>query len=173
LIDVLRGAKTAKVEERNHDALPHFGAGAHQSKPYWQGFIRQAVAGGFMYIDIENYGRLRLTKRAEHVLAGAERFSMREETEADIKAAKPGKKPLRELNAEDNDLFAELKNLRRQLAKERNVPAYVIFPDATLSEMAAHRPSSLNALATINGVGPKKLDQYGAVFLQVISAARA
>ena len=175
LIDVVRGTKTAKVEERNHDALPHFGTGAQHSKPYWQGFIRQAVAGGFMYIDIENYGRLRLTKRAEHVLAGAERFSMREETEADLKAAtsraaKSAKKPARELNAEDNDLFAELKNLRRHLAKERNVPAYVIFPDATLSEMAANRPSTLQALAAINGVGPKKLDQYGEMFLQAISA---
>ena len=171
LIDILRGGETKKIKERGHDQLPTFGVGADRSKDYWQSFIRQAVAGGCLSIDIAGYGSLKLTERGEAVLKGDETFMIREPIpgKAGGNKSRGARGAAPDLPPELADLFAGLKRLRQELAKERNVPAYVVFSDATLREMCLSRPATLDQMADINGVGPKKLDEYGLMFLERLS----
>ncbi|MBO6783845.1 MAG: DNA helicase RecQ [Alphaproteobacteria bacterium] len=168
VIDVLRGADTAKVRERGHERLSAYGTGAHKAKPFWQAFIRQVVAAGYLSIDVEGYGGLKLTQRSDALLQGDERFEYR-----DIPRSRPTRKSRRadvETDDIDNALFAQLKALRRDLAVERNVPAYVVFSDATLRDMCALMPQDLDTLALVNGVGPKKLESFGEAFLGAVRA---
>ncbi|WP_417492994.1 DNA helicase RecQ [Maricaulis sp.] len=169
IIDVLRGGDTDRIRARGHDALPTYGVGKERPKTFWQGLIRQAVAGGYLLVDIEHYGGLKLTERGEAVLKGRETFELRE-----IAVSKSEKKPRRTAASQaaeadvDAGLLAALKNLRRELAAERNVPAYVIFSDATLIDMCHLQPGNLEQMAAVNGVGPKKLADLGEAFLAVI-----
>ncbi|NMM43476.1 DNA helicase RecQ [Rhodospirillaceae bacterium KN72] len=170
IIDVLRGARTVKIEERGHDTLPTFGVGEAQSKPFWQAFIRQAIAGGYLSINIEGFGGLQLTRKGRDVLNGHEAFSYRA-----IPVAKEKKKAERQARRDvdmegvDHDLLVALKSLRRELASERNVPAYVVFSDATLIDMCRLRPETLDQMALVSGVGPKKLEDFGPAFLHALA----
>ncbi|MCP4315160.1 MAG: DNA helicase RecQ [Hyphomicrobiales bacterium] len=171
VIDVVRGAQNQKVLERGHDNLPTFGVGADQSKQYWQGFVRQMVAGGVLSINIQKYGCLEITKLGGEILRGNRQFEFREIKETAGRERKRRAKSSRSaanLSSVEDRLLTQLKALRLELAKARNVPAYVVFPDATLIEMAQERPAGLDAMAEINGVGPKKLEEYGAMFLEAI-----
>ncbi|GBE44139.1 ATP-dependent DNA helicase RecQ [bacterium BMS3Bbin10] len=174
IIDVLRGASTEKILARRHDKLGTYGAGAAHPKPYWQAVIRQAVAGTYLAINIEKYGALQITARGRAVASGEEGFALREiDLTKPAKAAKTAKKPKGEQQpvAEgDQDLLAALKTLRLEFARTRNVPAFVVFHDATLLEMARERPATLEQMATINGVGPAKLENFGEAFLKAIAA---
>lgn len=174
IIDILRGAKTAKIEERGHDSLPTFGIGADHDKPFWQAFIRQAVAGGYLSINIEGYGGLVLTRTGEAVLKGEESFTYREIPKS-TKAARSERRSKVEMDTSDidGDLLASLKALRRDLAAERNVPAYIVFGDATLIDMCRMRPETLDQMSLVNGVGPKKLQDFGPAFLRALSAGAA
>jgi len=168
IIDVLLGAETDKVRQRGHDRLPTYGVGKDFPKQYWQSLVRQAVAGGQIAINIAKYGGLEITERGRAILKGESPFAFRE----------PGKKPprasrraAREAASTDVDLalLAKLKELRLSLARAQRVPAYVVFPDATLIEMARARPSSLDQMREISGVGPRKLEQFGPAFLELTS----
>ncbi|WP_419909892.1 DNA helicase RecQ [Hoeflea sp.] len=171
VIDVVRGAETAKIMERGHDRLPTFGVGNEQSKPYWQAFVRQLVAGGALRINIQKYGCLEITGEGREILRGERSFEFHDAPIVSKRERKKKKSPAAaSLSSADEDLLVKLKALRLDLARERNVPAYVVFPDATLIEMASSRPADLDALAGINGVGPKKLGEYGEVFLAEINA---
>lgn len=167
VIDVIRGSATQKVTRNRHDALPTFGVGADRGRSWWQAFVRQAVAGGHVAIDIEKFGALRLTESGQRILRGEELFRFR-----DIPKGAPGgrRRPAKpgSLDGIDAALFEALKAARRDLAQERAVPAYVIFSDATLIDMCRLRPESLEAMKMVNGVGPTKLDRFGAVLLEVI-----
>jgi ATP-dependent DNA helicase RecQ len=167
IIDVLRGGDTDKIRARGHDALPTYGVGKDKPKPFWQGLIRQAVAGGYLLVDMDQYGGLKLTPRGEAVLKGRESFELRE-----IIAGKGGeKKPRRSAASKaaeadvDAGLLSALKGLRREIAAERKVPAYVVFSDATLIDMCHLKPRNLEEMAAVNGVGPKKLTEFGERFL--------
>ena len=172
VIDVLLGAETDKVRQRGHDRLPTYGVGKAFPKHYWQSLVRQAVAGGQVMINIAKYGGLEITERGRAILKGESPFLFRE----------PGKKLPRvsrraareaaaaDLPAPDLALLAKLKDLRLSLAREQRVPAYVVFPDATLIEMARARPTSLDQMRQISGVGPRKLEQFGPQFLTVTRA---
>jgi ATP-dependent DNA helicase RecQ len=169
VIDVLLGSDTDKVRQRGHDRLPTYGVGKEFPKQYWQSLVRQAVAGGQIMINIAKYGGLEITERGRAILKGESPFYFRE----------PGKKPARasrravraaasaELPAPDLAMLAKLKDLRLSLARAQRVPAYVVFPDATLIEMARVRPASLDEMRQISGVGPRKLEQFGPQFLAV------
>ena len=172
VIDVVRGAETQKILERGHDRLPTFGVGEDHSKQYWQAFVRQLVAGGALSINIRKYGCLEITQPGADILRGKRSFEFREPQIA-AKRDRKKKRPAAAatLSSADDELLTRLKALRLELAREKNVPAYVVFPDATLIEMAAERPADLDAMAGINGVGPKKLSEYGDVFLQAITDA--
>jgi ATP-dependent DNA helicase RecQ len=165
VIDVLLGAETEKVRERGHDRLPTYGVGKDFPKPYWQSLVRQAVAGGQIAINIAKYGGLEITERGRAILKGETPFFFREPG----KKVRATRRAQREAASADVDaaLLARLKELRLALARAQQVPAYVVFPDATLIEMARARPASLEEMRHISGVGPRKLEQFGAQFLAV------
>ncbi len=170
IIDVLRGAETQKILARGHDRLESYGAGAAHAKAYWQAFIRQAVAGNYLIINIQKYGALQIARRGRAVAAGEEDFALREiDTSKPAKAAKLRKSERLPVAEGDLDLFAALKKLRLELARDRKVPAFVVFADATLIEMARQRPATLDEMADINGVGPRKLGDFGETFLKAIA----
>lgn len=166
--DLLAGEASDTVSARGHDRLPLFGAGADRRKADWRAILRQLVAAGILRIEPGAFGTLGLTEKARGLMEGTAEFRMRVP-----RRRKPrGERRPREappLAAADAALVARLKALRRALAAARGVPAYVVFPDRTLEEMAAVRPSTLDELAGIRGVGAAKLAAFGPDFLAVLN----
>ena len=172
IIDVLRGSETEKVLNARHDKLPIFGSGAGHNKDSWRSILRQLVAAGFLKLDIEGYGGLSLTDKGQALLKGSERFAYREDHAPKNLARKAQRAaPLPELDDKDDALLSTLKNLRLQLAKERNVPAYVVFSDRSLIDMARRRPHDAATFAEVHGVGEAKLRDFSKLFLQAIANA--
>jgi ATP-dependent DNA helicase RecQ len=169
IIDVLLGAETDKVRQRGHDRLPTYGVGREFPKQYWQSVVRQAVAGGQVAINIAKYGGLEITERGRAILKGEMQFFFREPGKR-ARASRKAARAASELPEADAALLAKLKELRLALAREQKVPAYVVFPDATLIEMARMRPGSLEEMRGISGIGPRKLEQFGPQFLAVTRA---
>jgi ATP-dependent DNA helicase RecQ len=178
LIDVLRGKVTDKVQQRGHERLSTFGIGAEVSEAQWRGVLRQLIALGHLRAEGE-YGTLALTPSAREVLRGEVELLLRVPAEPAprSKAGARGGRGARgtadrppPLPLDDTGLalFAELKAWRAEVAREHGLPAYVIFHDATLAEMARERPGSLDDLAGISGVGAKKLQAYGQEILRVL-----
>lgn len=166
LIDILLGNETDKVRERGHDALPTFGVGGEFDKRQWQAVFRQMMGHDLVRPNPERHGALTMTERARPVLRDEERVELRRDT---IRATsrRPAAKTL--VTEENAPLMSALKAKRRALAEAAKVPAYVIFPDRTLAEMAETRPADLDEMARVSGVGAKKLANYGDAFLQVIN----
>lgn len=170
IIDVLTGNTTEKIRERGHDHLPTFGVGRDWSKAQWQAIIRQMMGRDLCRPDPARHGALHITDTAHPILRGEAPVTLREDS---IKRAKPAFVPKMQVTEEDAPLFSALKAKRRALAEAARVPAYVIFPDRTLQEMAERRPQTLDEMARISGVGAKKLDSYGDAFLSVIAGDSA
>jgi ATP-dependent DNA helicase RecQ len=167
LTDILTGTATPKVRERGHDRLPTFGAGRDLAKPAWAGVFRQMLGLDLIRPDPARHGALRLTEAARPVLRGEVPVTLRQDA-----VAAPARPEARAMVAdEDAGLLAALKARRRALAEAAGVPAYVVFADRTLIEMAERRPMTLDAMAGITGVGAKKLATYGDAFLAVIAGA--
>jgi ATP-dependent DNA helicase RecQ len=176
LIDVLRGKATDKVAQFGHERLSTFGIGAALSEAQWRAVLRQLIALGHLQTESE-YQTLALTASSREVLRGEVPLLLREagtpatsrgkgaRTRGARGAAKP---PPRPLDAAGLERFAALKAWRGEVARAHNLPAYVVFHDATLAEMADLRPDSLDALAEISGVGARKLDAYGEQILAVL-----
>jgi ATP-dependent DNA helicase RecQ len=171
LIDVLRGKRTEKVAQFGHERLSTFAIGEAVSESRWRAVLRQLIALGHLRTESE-YQTLALTASSRAVLRGEVALLLREETPAGRTkrtrgdaAAKP---PPRPLDGEGTARFAALKGWRAAVARDHNVPAYVVFHDATLAEMAALRPDSLAALAAISGVGARKLEAYGEQILALL-----
>ena len=175
IIDVLRGTTTEKVASAGHDTLPTFGVGAARKKEEWRSLIRQLVAAGHLSLDIQGYGGLKPTELGRALLRGAATFQFRHDTLQSTGKARKAKTPVpaADLTADQTTLLAELKALRLQLAQERSVPAYVIFADRSLVEMAQQTPRNETEFATIHGVGDAKLRDFAEVFLAAIAAADA
>ena len=168
LIDILTGNATAKVRERGHDALPTFAVGRDLSKPAWGAVFRQMMGRDLIRPDPDRFGALKMTEAARPILRGEQSISLRRDT---IAAASPRVQIKTLVSDEDAPLLSALKAKRRALAEAANVPAYVVFPDRTLIEMAERRPATLDQMMGITGVGAKKLESYGAAFLAVITGA--
>ncbi|MFT3690689.1 DNA helicase RecQ [Paenirhodobacter sp.] len=168
LIDILTGTATDKIRQRGHDALPTFGVGRDLSRPQWQAVFRQILGHDLMRPDTERHGALVMTEAARPILRGEERITLRRDLIQRAKA-KPVVRAL--VSEEDAPLMSALKAKRRALAEAAGLPAYMIFPDRTLIEMAETRPQTLDEMARVNGVGAKKLESYGAAFLAVIAGA--
>ncbi|WGH77438.1 DNA helicase RecQ [Jannaschia ovalis] len=166
LIDVLMGAETDKTRRFGHDALPTFGVGKELPRPQWQAVFRQMMGLDLVRPDAERHGALRMTEAARPILRGEASVTLRRDT---IQRAerRPAVKQL--VSEEDAPLLSALKAKRRALAERQGVPAYVVFNDRTLIEMAETRPDSLDAMARVSGVGATKLERYGAEFLEVIT----
>ncbi|MCC5955977.1 MAG: DNA helicase RecQ [Natronohydrobacter sp.] len=168
LIDILTGNATPKVTQRGHDALPTFAVGKDLSRAKWHAVFRQMMGRDLIRPDPERHGGLRMTDAARPILRGEAEIHLREDT---IARAKDGPVVKALVSDEDAPLLSALKAKRRALAEEARVPAYVIFTDRTLIEMAETRPRDMDAMARISGVGASKLDRYGALFLEVITGA--
>jgi ATP-dependent DNA helicase RecQ len=178
LIDVLRGKSTDKVTQFGHESLTTFGIGADVSEAQWRVVLRQLIALGYLQTEGE-YNTLELTASARDVLRGDVQMLLREASAAPKRAKAGGrvtrsarggkdKPPPLPLDDEGLERFAALKEWRAEVAREHNLPAYVVFHDATLAEMAQTQPDSLDALAQISGVGAKKLEAYGREILRVL-----
>lgn len=165
LIDILTGTRTDKVRSRQHDALPTFGIGNEFDRRGWQAVFRQMMAHDLVRPDPSRHGALRMTPKARPILRDEAQITLRKDT---IKNAnrQPAVKML--VSDEDAPLLSALKAKRRALAEVARVPAYVIFTDKSLIEMAEKRPSTLDEFAQISGVGAKKLQSFGNLFLEVI-----
>ncbi|SFD64973.1 DNA helicase RecQ [Roseivivax sediminis] len=166
LIDILLGNATDKVRQRGHESLPTFGVGKDLSRSQWQAVFRQMMGRDLIRPDPDRHGALWMTEAARPILRGEAGITLRRDTIDRAKAARPAVKTL--VSEEDAPLMSALKAKRRALAEAARVPAYVIFPDRTLIEMAERRPANLDEMAGISGIGAKKLERYGAAFLEVI-----
>jgi len=168
VIDVLRGEATDKVKDRGHDALSTFGIGRDRGDREWRAIARQCVALGLLEIDHDAYGALRLTADSRPVLKGERAVSLRTWREGK-RSARRVKAAAMDLSAEGQALFERLRAWRMEAARRHGVPAYVIFHDATLREIAHARPSSLEGLRGISGVGARKLEAYGAEIIGLLA----
>ncbi len=168
LIDILLGNETDKVKQRGHQSLPTYGVGGEYNRNEWQAIFRQMMGRDLIRPDAERHGALRMTDAALPLLRGETSINLRRDT---IKAAGVARRPAAKAMVSDEDapLLSALKAKRRGLAEAAKVPAYIIFTDRTLIEMAEQRPANMDAMARIGGVGAKKLESYGAAFLQVIN----
>jgi ATP-dependent DNA helicase RecQ len=180
LIDVLRGKRTEKTERHGHHALSTFGIGADLSETDWRLLLRQLVAQRLVEVDAAHFNVLHLTDASRAVLKGAQRIHLkhrepggqRRRRSTNGSTTSTGTRlTMQAMSSADAELFAHLRTWRAATAKEHGVPAFVVFPDATLQAIALARPDSLDALRGISGVGDKKRDTYGAALLEVIAQA--
>ncbi|MET0435185.1 MAG: RecQ family ATP-dependent DNA helicase, partial [Cellulomonas sp.] len=173
LVDILLGKRTSRIEQLGHTELSTFGLGADLSDAQWRGVVRQLLAQGLLAVDADGYGTLRLTPASAEVLRGDRPVPLREETRTTRSRSRSGSgagsggraAPTAQAAAELGDdaaaVFQRLRAWRAAAAKEQGVPAYVVFHDATLREIATARPADLDALSRIGGVGAAKLERYG------------
>jgi len=174
IIDVLTGAETEKVLQAKHDRLECHGMGERYSKTAWRSIIRQMMAAGFLEVDVAGYSSLLITEKGNRLSRGEGEFRYRDDPLKPSRGKTGDAGPYRkasdaDLSDHDRELLAQLKRTRLALAKERNVPAYVIFPDKTLIEMAGIRPGTLEEFAKVKGVGKRKLTEFGEMFLADIA----
>ncbi|MCC7272142.1 MAG: RecQ family ATP-dependent DNA helicase, partial [Alphaproteobacteria bacterium] len=169
LIAILTGSETEAVKRWGHERLPTFGVGRDRDTDTWRSIFRQIYAAGLISLDIVQHGRWTVTDAGRRVLRGAERIELRSEI---LKRRAKGKAPAAGAAAApspgDEGLLAALKALRLELARGQGVPAYVVFPDRSLLDMAARRPASLDAMRQVHGVGEAKIARYGEAFLEVV-----
>jgi ATP-dependent DNA helicase RecQ len=174
LIGLLRGQANERITQLGHDRLPTFGVGSDVSANAWRAIFRQLYAGGIISLDIAGYGSWGITPHGREVLRGKAKVELRREAlvERGEKARRPAAPAAgasaQALSGADTALFEALKKLRRGLASEKNVPAYVVFPDKTLLDMVLLKPQTRDQMAMVHGVGAAKLDQYGDAFLAVV-----
>lgn len=176
LIDVLRGADNEKVRRYGHQDLPVFGIGADLSVSQWRSVVRQLSIAGLIYIDAERFQTVLLTEASRPVLKGEQTVALRQPSEnaRDARARQRQRGAVastleQDLDADSAACFARLRAWRSQQAKASGVPAYVIFHDATLHDIARSMPADLAALAEVPGVGAKKLETYGEAVLDVVA----
>ncbi len=170
LIDILTGTATERIRRLGHDRLPTFGVGREFDRARWQGIFRQLMAHDLLRPEPSRHGALVLSGKGRAVLRGERRLRLREDT---IRRTERTPRAAALVAEEDAPLFAALRALRRKLAQEAGIPAYMIFNDRTLIAMAETRPADLDALARIPGVGAVKLGKYGPAFLEVITGTPA
>ncbi len=167
IVNVLLGKSDERIKYFGHDKTTTFGIGTDLDQQGWRGLFRQLIARGFLAVDIEGHGGMRLTDICRPLLRGEERLMLRRETRTE-KAKRAVRAHAKFTNAADVVLWDALRARRFSLALEQRVPPYVVFHDATLAQMVERRPQSLNALALISGVGERKLATYGESFVEVI-----
>ena len=171
LIDILLGHETERVRTQSHAELTTFGIGTELGEQEWRGVVRQLLAQGLLGVAADGYGTLVITDASASVLDGSRTVLLRRETVRPTRAAKS--KAGSELPVEARPLFERLREWRAGIAREQGVPAYIVFGDATLRGIALTKPSSLEQLGTISGVGEKKLESYGEGVLGVVAEESA
>ncbi len=174
LTDVLTGSFSERILRFGHDRLKTFGIGKDHTAEEWRSVFRQLLAGGYLSVDLSEKAGFRLTEKSWHILKGEQSIRFRK----DLKPPKPASRrsktdAIMQVSSDSAaaDLFHRLRRARLELAQERGLPAYVIFHDSTLREMALYRPCSMEDLLHITGVGDTKAHRFGERFLQVIRSS--
>lgn len=170
LVDILTGKSTDRILSLGHDKLKAFGGGKELSAAEWSSIFRQLVAMGLLVVDIEQYGAIKLTSEYHSVMQGKREVRLRKDPKQTRRARPRGEKKTVTESAtpEEERLFTALRELRLRIAREEDVPPFVVFHDSTLREMARMRPANLRELRAISGVGRHKLERYGNAFLSTI-----
>ncbi|WP_426340044.1 DNA helicase RecQ [Pseudoduganella sp. S-14] len=171
VIDVLRGAESERIQTWHHDKLSVFGIGADRSEQEWRAILRQVIALGLVTVDHEQFSSLKLTDAARPVLKGGQKVQLRQYQKPVKQKRSSAPKGYEEtsLDGDEQRIFDRLRSWRMGAAREHGVPAYVIFNDATLREIAKVRPASLDEMRGISGVGEKKLVSYGDEIVRLIA----
>jgi len=171
VIEVLRGVETDRIKSWHHNSLSVFGIGADRSEQEWRAILRQVIALGLITVDHEQFSSLKLTEAARPVLKGGQKVQLRQ-YQKPVKAKAPSRTAKgyveMDLSPREQAVFDKLRWWRVETARAHNVPAYVIFVDATLREIAKARPTSLSELRGVSGVGEKKLASYGEEIVNLI-----
>ncbi|NDZ96712.1 DNA helicase RecQ [Streptomyces sp. SID6673] len=167
LVDILRGADTARIREFGHDRLTTYGIGTELDAAGWRSAIRQLVATGIIAPQ-GDYGVLTLTEKSGPVLRGDVAVMLRNDPVRSVTRSRSAK-PADDLPEADRELFEHLRSWRKAEASSRGVPPYVVFNDATLRELAARRPETPEQLRSVSGIGDAKLEQYGDDVLATIA----
>jgi ATP-dependent DNA helicase RecQ len=171
LVDVLTGKSNERIERLGHDRVKTFGAGNDLSAVEWRSVFRQLVAGGFLTVDAGDIAGFRLNEKSRPVLKGEVRVSLRKDPVRQPAAKRAKKARPRPGPGEDDPgrrLFEKLRLVRRAVSEELGLPPYCVFHDKTLVEMAAIRPASREEFLSVTGVGEKKLERFGEIFLEAI-----
>lgn len=168
IVDVLLGKATDKIDQHGHDQLSVFGIGQDMASATWRSATRQLVVAGHLRADAERYGALVLTDTSRGVLRGETPLQFREDPKLPAATVRRSSGVRAAVATEDEGLWEALRDCRQMLAKEHEVPAYVIFHDKTLQEMLQYRPQTAAEMLDISGVGQTKLDRYGDRFLEII-----
>ncbi len=170
LADILTGSASDAIRRNGHDGIKTFGAGKEHSKQSWSSIVRQLFAAGALQSASAEHGGFALTPKGEEILFGREKIALRDDP---VKPPEPRVSrgaPATGGGAEDR-VLAALKRKRRDLARAENVPAFMIFADRTLIDMAERRPSTLEDLRRVHGVGERKIARYGEAFLEALEEA--
>ncbi len=170
LIDILLGRQTVRVDQYSHDDLSTFGIGSELSEAEWRGVVRQLLAQGLLAVRGDGYGTLVIAESSNEVLKGNRRVHLRREPER-IKtgSSRKASSPSAALPASAQPLFERLRNWRSSQAVQQSVPAYVVFHDTTLRELAIRHPHTIDELRDVTGIGESKLERYGAELLELLS----
>jgi ATP-dependent DNA helicase RecQ len=173
VMDVLRGIDSDKVKQWKHDQLSTFGIGSDISEQEWRAILRQVIALGLVAVDHDAYNALKLTAEARPVLRGERQVQLRR-YEKPVRQKRAGSAKPRgyveaDLSRSEQQIFEKLRWWRMETARSHNVPAYVIFHDATMREIAKAKPASLDDLRGVSGVGEKKLQTYGEDIVALIA----
>ncbi len=172
VIDVLLGKADPRIQKFGHDQLSTFGIGTEYDRAAWQGIVRQLTSQNLLAVDTASHNELKITETGAAFLKQKHTINLRlEEKSTRTKNRSTNKTTLTDnalTTPADHDLFQALKTLRTSLAKQQNLPPYVIFHDKTLLDMVVLKPTTLDKLALVQGVGQSKLEKYGEVFLQTI-----
>ncbi len=169
LVDVLLGKDNERIRRFGHDRLTVYGLGEELDANRWRSVFRQLVAHGLLSVDVEGHGSLQLTELSRPVLRGETALELRHDPKPEKKARAKRRDTVPEAR---RDLWELLRGKRLELAQEQGVPPYVIFHDATLLQMLELAPTTLAAMAELDGVGEKKLERYGQAFLDVLQDYR-
>ncbi|WP_312325238.1 DNA helicase RecQ [Stenotrophomonas sp.] len=168
LIDILRGGENDKIRQFGHTELSTYGIGKYLDSRTWRSVFRQLVAAGLLEVDSDAYGGLRLTDGSRQVLKGQRKVMMRRESPKTRERERSGQRTGLSVLPQDLALFNALRGLRAELAREQNVPAFVIFHDSTLRNIAEQRPTSIDALGRVGGIGGTKLSRYGERLVEIV-----
>ena len=168
LIDILRGSDNERIRQLGHDKLSTYAIGNDLDARAWRGVFRQLVAASLLEVDPESHGGLRLTDASRDVLTGRRQMMMRRDAAPPRERERGGPRTGVPVQAGDLSLFQALRGLRAELAREQNVPAFVIFHDSTLRNIAEQRPTSVEALGKVGGIGGSKLARYGQRLVEIV-----
>ena len=171
LIDILLGRNSERMDRLGHRHLSTYGIGRDLDEKQWLSVFRQLITLGYLQVDHEGHGALKLTEAARPILRGETALLLRRDDEKRL-GRRTGATSTALADLDNHRLWEELRQLRKQLAETQGVPPYVIFQDAVLMEMIERRPTNLSALGQLSGVGVRKLERYGEDFLRVINRHR-